>query len=96
MLYWCISDQILFCVHFILFISQHLLAFILENANLISNLEEFMQKLIKSTMHRLDVKQLIKLLLVIENGVLNEYLNKFILIQCLYMGGIGIHLNPVI
>lgn len=37
-------------------------------------------------MHRLDVKQLIKLLLVIENGVLNEYLNKFILIQCIYGG----------
>lgn len=57
-----------------------------------------MQKLIKSTMHCLDVKQLIKLLLVhvIENGVLNEYLNKFILIQCLYMGEIGIHLKPVI
>lgn len=55
-----------------------------------------MQKLIKSTMHRLDVKQLIKLLLVIENGVLNEYLNKFILIQCIYMEKIGIHLKPVI
>lgn len=57
-----------------------------------------MQKLIQSTMHCLDVKQLIKLLLVhvIENGVLNEYLNKFILIQCLYMGEIGIHLKPVI
>lgn len=37
MLYWCISDQILFCVHLILFISQHLLAFILENAKLILN-----------------------------------------------------------
>lgn len=57
-----------------------------------------MQKLIQSTIHCLDVKQLIKLLLVhvIENGVLNEYLNKFILIQCLYMGEIGIHLKPVI
>lgn len=55
-----------------------------------------MKKFIKSTMHCLDVKQLIKLLLVIENGVLNEYLNKFILIQCLYMGEIGIHLKPVI
>lgn len=54
-----------------------------------------MQKLIKSTMHCLDVKQLIKLLLVIENGVLNEYLNKFILILCLYKGEIGIHLKPV-
>lgn len=46
-----------------------------------------MQKMIKSTMHCLDVKQLIKLLLVIENGVLNEYLNKFILIQCIYIWG---------
>lgn len=46
-----------------------------------------MQKLILSTMHCLDVKQLIKLLLVIENGVLNEYLDKFILIQCFLYGG---------
>lgn len=46
-------------------------------------------------MHCLDVKQLIKLLLVIENGVLNEYLDKFILIQCLYMGKSGSILSPL-